>query len=117
MDTPREPPGSADASRQVPTDNATGQTELVNSGKLIIDVRSPQEYATGHIRGAINVPYDRIAQQIGTIEGVEKTTPILLYCLSGARSAVASNVLAQLGYGNAVNGGSLSVLLLNNEYA
>ena len=89
----------------------------MNSGKLIIDVRSPQEYATGHIRGAINVPYDRIAQQIGTLDGLEKTTPILLYCLSGARSAVACSILAQLGFSDVVNGGSLSALLLNNEYA
>lgn len=84
---------------------------------IIIDVRSPQEYATGHVKGAINIPYELIAQQIGTLSGVEKSTPLLLYCLSGARSAVACAILAQLGFSNAVNGGALSVLLLNHELA
>lgn len=84
---------------------------------IIIDVRSPQEYATGHVKGAINIPYELIAQQIGTLSGVEQTTPLLLYCLSGARSAVACGILAQLGFSNAVNGGALTTLLLNHELA
>ena len=85
--------------------------------EIIIDVRSPQEYATGHVKGAINVPYEQIAQRIATIAGVEKTTPLRLYCLSGARSAVACGILAQLGFDNAINGGSLSLMLLNHEPA
>lgn len=84
---------------------------------IIIDVRSPQEYAAGHVKGAINIPYELIAQRIGTLAGVEKSTPMLLYCLSGARSSVACGVLAELGFGNAVNGGALSLMLLNHERA
>lgn len=37
---------------------------------IIIDVRSPQEYAAGHVKGAINIPCELIAQQIGTLSGV-----------------------------------------------
>ena len=46
----------------------------------IIDVRSPLEYANGHLKGAVNIPYDRIEQAIDSIAGLEKTSSILLYC-------------------------------------
>lgn len=82
---------------------------------LIIDVRSPLEFTTGHVKGALNIPYDQIAQKIDSIEGLEKTTPILLYCLSGARSAVACSTLAQRGFTKAMNGGSIATLLMNYE--
>ena len=84
---------------------------------FIIDVRSPQEFAAGHLKGAVNIPHDRIEQTIGSIEGLEKNSAILLYCLSGARSAFACQVLAQLGFTRAVNGGAMATLLLNFERA
>ena len=84
---------------------------------FIIDVRSPQEFAAGHLKGAVNIPHDRIEQAIGAIDGLERTSPILLYCLSGARSAFACQVLAQLGFTRAVNGGAMATLLLNFERA
>lgn len=84
---------------------------------FIIDVRSPLEFAAGHLKGAINIPHDRIEQAIGSIDGLEKNSAILLYCLSGARSAFACQVLAQLGFTRAVNGGAMATLLLNFERA
>ena len=84
---------------------------------FIIDVRSPLEFAAGHLKGAINIPHDRIEQAIGAIDGLERTSPILLYCLSGARSAFACQVLAQRGYTRAMNGGAMATLLLNFERA
>ncbi|MBP8214721.1 MAG: rhodanese-like domain-containing protein [Propionivibrio sp.] len=84
---------------------------------FIIDVRSPQEFAAGHLKGAVNIPHDRIEQAIGSIDGLEKNSAILLYCLSGARSAFACQVLAQLGFTRAVNGGAMATLLLNFERA
>jgi len=61
---------------------------------FIIDVRSPLEYANGHLKDAVNIPHDRIEQAIDSIEGLEKNSSILLYCQSGARSAFACQVLA-----------------------
>ena len=84
---------------------------------FLIDVRSPLEFAAGHLKGAVNVPHDRIEQAIGSIEGLEKTSPILLYCQSGARSAFACQILAQRGFTRAVNGGAMATLLLNFERA
>ena len=80
--------------------------------KIVIDVRSEAEFATGHVSGAINVPYDRIASSIASLAGVDKSHPIVVYCRSGARSAVAASILAELGYTQVVNGGALSSLLM-----
>jgi phage shock protein E len=84
---------------------------------FIIDVRSAPEFAAGHLKGAVNIPHDRIEQAIGSIEGLEKNSPILLYCQSGARSAFACQILAQRGFTRAVNGGAMATLLLNFERA
>lgn len=84
---------------------------------FIIDVRSPQEYSAGHLKGAVNIPLDRIEQTIDSIEGLEKTSAILLYCQSGARSAFACQMLAQRGFTRAMNGGAMATLLLNFERA
>ena len=84
---------------------------------IIIDVRSPMEFSAGHLKGAVNIPYDRIGHAIGAIEGLAKDSAILLYCQSGARSAFACQVLAQMGFTRAVNGGAMTTLLLNFERA
>ena len=84
---------------------------------LIIDVRSPQEFAAGHLEGAVNIPYDQILQRIDSIEGLEKSSELLLYCQSGARSAVACSLLAQQGFKCVMNGGSLRTLLMNYKGA
>ena len=80
---------------------------------VIIDVRSPLEFSRGHLEGALNIPYDQIEQRINSIPGLEKSSEILLYCHSGARSAVACSLLAQLGFNRAINGGSLTTLAMN----
>lgn len=80
---------------------------------VIIDVRSPQEFATGHLDGAVNIPLDQIPQRIDSIEGLEKSSHVLVYCLSGARSGIACSFLVQQGFKHVVNGGSLATLLMN----
>ena len=82
---------------------------------LIIDVRSPQEFATGHLKGALNIPLDQIQQKIDSLEGLEKSSEVLVYCLSGARSAAACSILAQRGFKRVLNGGSMTTLLMNFE--
>ncbi|MAR91358.1 MAG: rhodanese-like domain-containing protein [Pseudomonadota bacterium] len=62
-----------------------------------IDVRTPEEYSQGHVPGAINVPHDRIQQQLDKIEHL-KHQPILIYCRSGRRAALAEATLSQLGF-------------------
>jgi len=79
---------------------------LIKNGALVIDTRTSGEFAGGHIEGAINIPYDMIANVIGKYE-TDKSKPIIVYCHSGARSAAAKKSLMAAGYTNVVNGGSL----------
>lgn len=64
---------------------------------VIIDVRTPAEYATGHLDNAINIEYQLIGQQIASA-GVTKNDQVILYCRSGRRSAIALETLRSLGF-------------------
>ena len=78
---------------------------------VIIDVRTPAEYAAGHVDGAINIPHDRIAEGIFAIRGLKKESTILLYCRSGRRSAMARAVLEQQGFNRVTDGGDMTSLV------
>ena len=78
---------------------------------LVIDVRSPGEYASGHVQGAINLPLDRFEQEIRRL-APDKSMPVMMYCLSGGRSGGACQLMQQLGYQQVVNGGSVSAVAL-----
>jgi phage shock protein E len=80
---------------------------------LILDVRSSQEFSTGHLEGAVNIPHDQLQQRIDSIAGLEKTSPVLVYCRSGVRSAIACSILVQQGFTQVMNGGSMTTLLMN----
>ena len=71
---------------------------LIEQNAVVIDVRSSDEYATGHIEGSINIPVDNI----GSIT-YEKDTVIILYCASGMRSSNAAETLVDMGYTNVYN--------------
>ena len=78
---------------------------------LVIDVRSSGEYASSHVQGAINLPLDRLEQEIGRV-APDKSVPVLMYCLSGGRSGGACQLMQQLGYRQVVNGGSVGAVAL-----
>lgn len=64
---------------------------------LILDVRSPMEYAQGHIPGAVNIPYDRLGSRLAEISA-HKNKDIVLYCGSGVRVVTAANILQTAGF-------------------
>jgi len=68
---------------------------------IVIDVRSPQEFAGGHVAGSKNIPLQRLSDQLDTIAA---TKPIVFCCASGARSGSATSLAKQAGR-VAVNGG------------
>ena len=74
-----------------------------------IDVRTPEEYATGHLDGATNIPYDKIAERIAALVP-GKDTEIHLYCRSGRRSGLALQTLRDLGYTKVINEGAYEKL-------
>lgn len=62
---------------------------------LLLDVRTPEEFAAGHIAGAVNIPYDQVASRL---EEIPKDKEVVLYCKSGRRSGMAAETLAVNGY-------------------
>lgn len=72
--------------------------------KLIIDVREDYEFAGGHVKGAINIPPTKLMAGAPELANIDKDTPIILYCRSGARSAASMNILRAQGFTNLRNG-------------
>ena len=77
-------------------DGATAKA-LVAAGARVVDVRTPQEFASGHVPGAINIPYEEIGKRAAEIG--PPSTPVVLYCRTGRRSGVAAEALQKAGYG------------------
>ena len=80
----------------------TDLKKLYTDGAVIIDVRMPDEYREGHIKGSINVPLPNLSREIGILK--KKNSPVITCCLSGGRSSVARKMLAEKGI-EAYNGG------------
>lgn len=89
--------GNAAASyRQISQEEAAKLMESMED-VIILDVRTPEEYKTGHIKGAVNLPNETIGKEdIPMLPRKDQT--ILVYCRSGNRSKQASSKLAALGY-------------------
>ena len=73
----------------------TDYKALVQSGAIIIDVRSPQEFDSGHIKGSKNIPVNIIQREVASIKKMGK--PVITVCQSGARSGMAKSVLKAAG--------------------
>ena len=90
------------SSKSLPVSEA--RAYLAN-GAWLVDVRSPAEFSSGHLRNAKNLPLDQI-ETLATTALKDKNQVLLLHCQSGMRSRVAQRKLQQLGYAHAFNVGS-----------
>jgi len=81
--------------------------ELVDNGAVLLDVRTPEEFKAGHIKGAINIPVDQVKSRINEIRG--KNKPVITYCRSGMRSRTAQSILRSAGI-ECHNGGGWAAL-------
>jgi phage shock protein E len=79
---------------------------LVEQGALLLDVRTPAEFAQGHIDGAINIAVQELDQRIAELPDKDRT--IVLYCRSGARSGRAHDLLKAAGYTSLYDIGAMS---------
>ena len=96
---------SAGSYRQISMEQAVLLRER-EIGYIILDVRTPQEFAVGHIPNAINIPNETIgASEISALP--DKDQLILVYCRSGRRSKEAAQKLVSLGYTNIVEFGGI----------
>ena len=78
------------------------ENQVNGTDYFIIDVREPDEFAAGHIEGAVNIPLRAVGHSIDQLPD-GKTTPILVYCHSQKRATHALVVLRELGYANVTN--------------
>ncbi len=84
--------------------------EHIEQGAMIVDVRTPEEFAEGHLANAINIPFEQIAEEF-TKRNIDKDQSVVLYCRSGRRSGIAQESLIKLGYSNTYNGGGYQSLV------
>jgi len=77
---------------------------LVQEGAILIDVRTQEEYTSGSVPKAVNVP---LAQLVAKCSKYNKQTPLIVFCRSGIRSQQAKRILDQLGYERVYNGGGI----------
>lgn len=82
--------------------------EAIRNGAMVIDVRSKSEYASGHMKGSVNIPLDQLEKNLKKLK--DKDLTVITCCASGMRSGVAKSVLKRNGYANVHNGGSWSRL-------
>ena len=84
----------------------SAQTEIPENA-VLVDVRSPSEYANGHARGAENWPLDQLSSIVASKSAI-KDQDLVVYCASGARSGVAHSLLSRAGFTKVTNAGGLA---------
>ena len=84
-------------------DNSQELQSLIKNKALLVDVRTAQEFAQGHVPNSINIPLDQIPNNIAKFKGHDN---IIVFCRSGNRSGQAKGFLEQNGFKNIVNGGT-----------
>jgi phage shock protein E len=82
----------------------TDYAQLISEGAVILDVRSHGEYVSGHIEGSVNIPVNKLTENLNKLKS--KNKPIITCCASGMRSASAKGILESKGYAKVINGGS-----------
>lgn len=92
----------AENSRETTAETVT-PTDTVTVKPFLVDVRTPEEFAAGSVKGAVNIPLDQVQTRIAEFQGKEQ---IVVFCRSGNRSGQAIEILNENGITNVVNGGS-----------
>jgi rhodanese-related sulfurtransferase len=98
---------AAHTTQEVTADKARGEEakKRVADGATLLDVRSPDEYAAGHIEGAVNVPVDQLANRLAELPAKDKG--VVVYCKKGKRAERAAEVLRGAGYTDVYDLGSI----------
>lgn len=84
------------------TTTETVKTEVADDETFYVDVRTPEEFAEGSVKNAVNIPLDQVENQLSQFKDKKK---IVVFCRSGARSAKAKAILENNGISNVNNGG------------
>lgn len=92
--------------------------DRIGATAFVLDVRSPAEFATGHLPGALNIPHTRLRASLAEVRAAAAGRPVRVMCQSGVRSAIAHRILAQSGVDSAsLSGGMLTLRAVLGERA
>jgi phage shock protein E len=80
--------------------------QLVQAGARLVDVRTPGEFAAGHIAGAINIPVQELTNRVHELQPQDAT--VVVYCRSGQRSGNAARMLRNAGFARVHDLGAMS---------
>ncbi len=98
-----EPPRS-----EPPKSEPAAARALIASGATVIDVRTADEFAEGHVATAVNMPVGDLPTHLAEVNKLvagDRSRPVVVYCASGGRAATAKADLEAAGYSHVVNGG------------
>jgi len=90
-----------------PADSDVDFEQLIENDAIVIDVRTSQEFKSGHLKESINIPLQQLA---GRLDDIDKDKPIILCCATGSRSNSAKKALKTNGFSEVYNGGSWASL-------
>lgn len=110
---PQQQPAAKPAAQPSATKDPATARKLVAAGAAVIDVRSPEEYAEGHVPNAINIPVSELSARLAEVDKLvagDKTRPVVVYCAAGGRAAKAKAQLDAVGYAQVINGGGVDDL-------
>jgi rhodanese-related sulfurtransferase len=96
-----DPPAPAAAEKPatpaIQADELLSLQEAGGSKPVVLDVRTSAEFSAGHVPGAINIPHDQLANRLADLPA-SRDEPVVVYCRSGRRAALAEDVLRQNGF-------------------
>lgn len=79
--------------------------EALQNGAQLIDVRTPEEFRSGSVKGAKNIPLQILQSKLDMLD---KEKPVVVFCRSGSRSGMAKSILESNGFKNVINAGGIS---------
>lgn len=91
-------------SRRIPKEDLM---QLIQHGAQIVDVRTPQEFASAHAKGSRNIPLDQLMSRTAELD---RAQPVVVCCASGARSSMAKSILERAGFTSVHNAGPWQVV-------
>lgn len=93
-------------SQQASAERSSEARQAVKAGAKLLDVRTPEEFAAGHIEGAVNIPVQELERRIDEVGAKEQQ--LVVYCRSGNRSRTAKGILERAGYNKVIDLGAMS---------
>jgi rhodanese-related sulfurtransferase len=91
-------PASPSAVRRVSQEELLARQAAKDRSLVVLDVRTPEEYAAGHVPGAINVPHEQVEARLPELQQKLAGKDVVVYCKTGRRAGIALGVLERAGF-------------------